>query len=411
MDFKIIKGGVTTPKGFLASGLHCGLKRVKKDLALIYSEVPAIAAGVFTKNVIKAAPIYITKEHLKNPNVQAIICNSGNANTCTGDDGLKKALEMTIIQAKALNINPDEVLVASTGVIGTQLKIELIKKQISNLTKNLSKSGNEDAAYSILTTDKYPKSYAIKFKIDDSIVTIGAISKGSGMVHPNMGTILSFITTDIAIEPNLLKEALIESVNLSYNRISVDGDTSTNDTVLIMANGLSKNKLIDTKDDRYYSFVKALNKLNISLAREIARDGDGATKLLECTVCGADTEDACERISKKIITSKLIKASLFQSNLDFGKIINALSSINDSFDINNLNIYISNTKTSIQICENGSSKDIEDIKLKQLLEDDDEIKIKIIFSNKNTCVTCWGCDLPYEYIRVTGDYRNLKGGY
>lgn len=261
--------GITAPQGFLASGIHCGLKKnnLKLDLALIYSNVPATAAGIYTKNKVKGAPIYITKDHLSNKKAQAIIINSGNANTCNGEDGLAKAKKMTELQAKALKLKANDVLVASTGVIGIPLNIDAIKNGIPLLTERLSKDGYEDAATAIMTTDTYKKQLAFEFTIDDKKITIGAMAKGSGMIEPNMGTMLSFITTDLNISGEMLQEALKESTKISYNRVSVDGDTSTNDMVLVMANGLANNKKIQEKDSNYYLFLKVLNTLNIALAK------------------------------------------------------------------------------------------------------------------------------------------------
>lgn len=410
LEYEKINGGVTAPKGFLASGIHCGLKRKKKDLALIYSTVPAYAAGIFTKNRVKAAPIYITKEHLINSKARAIICNSANANTCTGKTGLDKAKAMTILQGNELNIAAEEVLVSSTGIIGKDLDLESIKHAIPSLTKQLSINGSKDAASAILTTDKYIKELSFEFIINNKKVRIGAIAKGSGMVHPNMGTILSFITTDVSIDPNLLREALKASANISYNRISVDGDTSTNDMVLILANGLACNDRITEKNKDYYTFLKALNLLNIELSKMIAKDGDGATKLIECTVKGAENEIECEKIAKKIITSNKIKASLFGGKINFENIILLLGLEASYINENMIDIFIQTKQASIHAIHAGVKKDYNEEILKKILKDDN-ITIEIILSEKPSTVTVWGCDLSLEYIRITGDYRNLKGGY
>lgn len=396
LEYKLIDGGVTAPKGFLASGIHSGLKKKKKDLALIYSTVPATASGVFTKNVVKAAPIYVTMEHLYNSKARAIICNSANANTCTGKDGILKAKTMAILQGNELNLQAEDILVSSTGIIGKTLEIDTIKKAIPTLTKSLKIDGSNDAAKAILTTDKYTKELSFEFKIHDSVIKIGAIAKGSGMVHPNMGTILSFITTDVAIDSKLLDDALKSSTKISYNRISVDGDTSTNDMVLILANGLANNKPIKEKNADYYVFLEALNYLNITLSKMIAKDGDGATKLIECTVLGGDTEESSEILAKKIINSQIIKASLFGNNINLGTIISVLG-------VEILDIIIESNNASVSLL------DRENLYIKELLKSN-TIKIKIILSDNPISVTVWGCDLSLEYIRVTGDYRNLKGG-
>ncbi|NLK95709.1 MAG: bifunctional ornithine acetyltransferase/N-acetylglutamate synthase [Clostridiales bacterium] len=410
LEYEKINGGVTAPKGFLASGIHCGLKKKKKDLALIYSTVPAYAAGIFTKNRVKAAPIYITKDHLINSKARAIICNSANANTCTGKTGLEKAKAMTILQGNELNIAAEEVLVSSTGIIGKDLDLESIKQAIPTLTKNLSANGSKDAASAILTTDKYIKELSFEFKINNKKVRIGAIAKGSGMVHPNMGTILSFITTDVSIDPNLLKEALKDSGKISYNRISVDGDTSTNDMVLILANGLACNDKITEKNKDYYTFLKALNLLNIELSKKIAKDGDGATKLIECTVQGAKDEIEGEKIAKRIITSNKIKASLFGGEINFENIILLLGLEASHINENNIDIFIETKHASIHAIHEGFMINYDKKILKEILKAD-SITIKIILSKRPSTVTVWGCDLSLEYIRITGDYRNLKGGY
>lgn len=411
MKYKIIDGGVCAPKGFLASGLHAGFKRIKKDLALIYSNVPATAAGMFTKNIIKAAPIYITKDHIKNGIAQAIICNSGNANCCQFDDGITKAKNTAIYLSKALNIPKDYVLVSSTGIIGKPLNFSLIQDNINNLINKLSLNGSNDAANSILTTDKFTKEYAIKFLLGNKEVKLGAISKGSGMVNPNMGTILSFITTDVSISPTLLQEALRECVNVSYNKISIDGDTSTNDMVLIMANGLANNNKITSKNNDYYIFLDALKHLCIYLAKKVARDGDGATKLIECTIKNANNDIEAEKFAKGIINSNIIKASLFNNKIDFGKILCAITNSNIKFDLNKLSIVINNSKgESIKILSMGTLIEKQnDYVLKELLNDE-IITLIINFNEGHSNVTVWGSDLTYEYIRVTGDYRNLKGG-
>ena len=396
LEYKLIDGGVTAPKGFLASGIHSGLKKKKKDLALIYSTVPATASGVFTKNVVKAAPIYVTMEHLYNSKARAIICNSANANTCTGKDGILKAKTMAILQGNELNLQAEDILVSSTGIIGKTLEIDTIKKAIPTLTKSLKIDGSNDAAKAILTTDKYTKELSFEFKIHNSVIKIGAIAKGSGMVHPNMGTILSFITTDVAIDSKLLDDALKSSTKISYNRISVDGDTSTNDMVLILANGLANNKPIKEKNADYYVFLEALNYLNITLSKMIAKDGDGATKLIECTVLGGETEESSEILAKKIINSQIIKASLFGNNINLGTIISVLG-------VEILDIIIESNNASVSLL------DRENLYIKELLKSN-TIKIKIILSDNPISVTVWGCDLSLEYIRVTGDYRNLKGG-
>ena len=334
MEIKYIDGGITAPKGFLSSGIYCGIKQgtVKKDLALIYSEVPATASGMFTKNKVKGAPIYICKDHLANKKAQAIIINSGNANTCNGNDGLNKAKKMTSLQAKALNIKTDDVLVASTGVIGVPLNIDAIKNGIPLLTEKLSKNGNEDAASAIMTTDTFMKQLAAEFYIGDKKITIGTMAKGSGMIEPNMGTMLSFITTDLSISPKLLDEALKSTVNVTYNRVSVDGDTSTNDSIFILANGQANNPTITEKDEDYNIFVNVLKEINTIMAKNIAKDGEGATKLLECQISGALSERDAVTFGKSVINSSLVKTAMFGSDANWGRILCALGYADVEFD-------------------------------------------------------------------------------
>ena len=407
MDIKYINGGITSPEGFLASGIHCGLKKsnLKKDLALIYSEVPSAAAGMYTKNKVKGAPIYITKDHLANKKAQAIIVNSGNANTCNGEDGLNKAKKMAMLQAKELKLKPDDVLVASTGVIGVPLNIDAIKNGIPLLTEKLSKDGFEDASSAIMTTDTYKKQLALEFYIGDKKIIIGAMAKGSGMIEPNMGTMLSFITTDISISPELLNEALQTSVKATYNRVSVDGDTSTNDMVLILANGLAKNPTIIEKDENYDAFLKALTSLNTIMAKNIAKDGEGATKLLECQILGANTEEDAVTLGKSVINSSLVKTAMFGSDANWGRILCALGYAKIDFDPEKVDVSFESSAGSIKVCEAGSSLGFDEDKAKEILTQD-EIVIKVDLSLGNASAYVWGCDLSYEYVKINGDYRS-----
>lgn len=407
MEIKYIDGGVTAPKGFLASGIYCGIKQgsVKKDLALIYSEVPAKASGMFTKNKVKGAPIYICKDHLSNKKAQAIIINSGNANTCTGDDGLSKAKKMTALQAKALNLKADDVLVASTGVIGVPLNIDAIKDGIPLLTEKLSKSGNQDAASAIMTTDTFMKELAAEFYIGDTKVTLGTMAKGSGMIEPNMGTMLSFITTDISISPQLLDEALKSTVTITYNRVSVDGDTSTNDSIFILANGQANNATITEKDENYYTFVNVLKEINTIMAKNIAKDGEGATKLLECQVIGAATEKDAVLFGKSVINSSLVKTAMFGSDANWGRILCALGYANVDFDPEKVDVSFESCAGEIEVCKNGSSVAFDEDKAKKVL-DQKEIIIKINLSQGESTAYVWGCDLSYEYVKINGDYRS-----
>lgn len=399
--------GVTAPKGFLASGIHCGLKKnnLKLDLALVYSEVQANAAGVYTKNKVKGAPIYITKEHLSNKKAQAIIINSGNANTCNGNDGLVKAKRMAELQGKALRLKTSDILVASTGVIGVPLNIDAIKDGIPMLSERLSKEGYEDAAAAIMTTDTYKKQLAFEFKIQDKVITIGAMAKGSGMIEPNMGTMLSFITTDLNISGEMLSEALKESTKISYNRVSVDGDTSTNDMVLILANGLASNKEINEKNDDYYTFIDVLNTLNITLAKMIAKDGEGATKLIECIVSNCKSEKDAEILSKSVINSPLVKTAIFGSDANWGRVLCALGYSGVNINPDKVNLSFKSSVGEVEVCKDGMPLPFDEVKAKEILLKD-EIQILINMNSGKYSSKAWGCDLSYDYVKINGDYRS-----
>lgn len=399
--------GVTAPKGFLASGIHCGLKKnnLKLDLALIYSEVQANAAGVYTKNKVKGAPIYITKEHLSNKKAQAIIINSGNANTCNGNDGLVKAKRMAELQGKALRLKTSDILVASTGVIGVPLNIDAIKDGIPMLSERLSKEGYEDAAAAIMTTDTYKKQLAFEFKIKDKVITVGAMAKGSGMIEPNMGTMLSFITTDLNISGEMLSEALKESTKISYNRVSVDGDTSTNDMVLILANGLASNKEITEKNDDYYTFINVLNTLNITLSKMIAKDGEGATKLIECIVSNCKSEKDAEALSKSVINSPLVKTAIFGSDANWGRVLCALGYSGVNINPDKVNLSFKSSVGEVEVCKDGMPLPFDEVKAKEILLKD-EIQILISMNSGKYSSKAWGCDLSYDYVKINGDYRS-----
>lgn len=406
MNYTVLNKSVTAPKGFLASGIHCGVKdgTTKKDLALVYSEVPCIGAGMYTNNKVKCAPIYVTKEHLKDKKAQAIICNSGNANCCTGQDGIDKANDIANTLAEKLNIPKEDVLIASTGVIGVPINAEAIKNGIPTLIEELSDNGS-NAAEAIMTTDTVKKECAAEFLVNGTKVTIGAIAKGSGMIEPNMGTMLSFITTDLSITPELLEDALSEAVNVSYNKISVDGDTSTNDTVLILANGLAENATISEKNADYENFVEALKYVTITIAKKLAKDGEGATKLIECTVNGAKTEEEGTIFAKSVITSSLVKTAMFGADANWGRILCALGYAGLDFEPEKVDVYFESKGGNIIVCKNGASVEFdEDIAKKILIED--EITIKIDMGLGDVTVTAWGCDLTYEYVKINGDYRS-----
>ncbi|MGL5823107.1 MAG: bifunctional glutamate N-acetyltransferase/amino-acid acetyltransferase ArgJ [Sarcina sp.] len=403
---KILKGGVTEPKGFLASGIHCGIKKRKEklDLALIYSEKVCNAAGVYTQNIVKGNPIYVCQEHLKDKKAQAIIINSGNANTCSGEDGLAKAYKMTEYVEREAHIKKQDVLVASTGVIGAPLNIEKIDNNISKLIKSLDKKGNIYAREAIMTTDLIKKEVAISININGNIVKIGGMAKGSGMINPNMATTLAFITTDCEIDSNMLEKALKCATDKSFNRISVDGDQSTNDTILILANGLANNEIIVQEDTDYKVFLEGLEYVLIELAKLVAKDGEGATKLIECTIKGAKTEEDGVKFAKSIIQSNLVKTAMFGNDANWGRILCALGYSNINFDINNIDIAIESSKGFLEVFKEGIPILFDEDKAKLIL-DNAEINIMVNLKEGVSTANAFGCDLTYEYISINGDYR------
>ena len=404
MDYKEIEGGVTAAKGFLAAGVHCGIKKKKKDLSLLYSENICTAAAVFTSNVVKGAPIIVSKEHLKNNIAQAIIVNSGIANTCESD-GVEKASMMTGFVADALKINEDDVLVASTGVIGQPLNLEPVKEHMKEIVSSLSKEGHTDAVSGIMTTDTVPKEMAVEVDICGTKVTIGGMCKGSGMIEPNMCTMLSFITTDVAISKDLLKEAVKSSADASYNRISIDGDTSTNDSYFILANGKAGNKTITEKDDSYYTFLDALNYVSVTLAKKMAKDGEGATKLLQCDVTGADSEENALILAKSVIKSSLVKTAMFGCDANWGRIMCALGYAGVNFDPDIVDISFIGKCGEIAVCEKGKSIAFDEKKAYEIL-DEDEVIINVNMNNGENSASAWGCDLSYDYVKINGEYRS-----
>jgi len=403
---KEVKGGVCAPLGFQATGIHCGIRKnkTKKDLSLIVSDVMCHAASTYTLNKVKGAPIVVTKQHLLNGEAKAIICNSGNANTCNpnGEDIANQVCELC---ADALNIKADDIIVASTGVIGQPLDITPFQTHMDKLVSSLNNNGSEAACEGIMTTDTVKKEYAVEFELSGQTCHIGAIAKGSGMIHPNMATMLSFITTDLNIDAKLLKEALKSSVDISYNRVSVDGDSSTNDMVVILANGLANNDNINEKDHNYYTFLEALNTLNIHLAKEIAKDGEGATKLIECNVSGCKNEKSAEILAKSVINSSLVKTAIFGSDANWGRVLCALGYANTEFNPNLVNVEFGCETDSILVCANGCYVEFDEGKAKEILLKDD-VKININLHSGNASATAWGCDLTYDYVKINGDYRS-----
>ncbi len=397
---------ITDVSGFKATGVACGLKNNgNKDLCIIYSEKKAVAAAAFTTNKVKAAPVLLNMKNIEGDNIQAIVANSGNANACTGDDGYEKAVLMSKKTASALNIAPNEVMVASTGVIGVPLPIEKIVSGIEEASKNLSKTGGIDAARAIMTTDTCEKIYTVEFHLGDKVAHISGMAKGSGMIHPNMATMLSFIATDANITKSMLNKALKESVEDSYNMISVDGDTSTNDMVIVLANGASENILIDSEDINYFVFKKALHQVNTELSKMIAKDGEGATKLLEVKVYNACSVKDAKLCAKSVITSSLVKAAFFGADANWGRILCALGYGGGNFRVDGVDVFFSNQIGSIQICKNGGHLEFDEILAKQIL-DEDKITIAIDLNDGECCATAWGCDLTYDYVKINGSYRS-----
>jgi len=402
---KIIEGGVCAPKGFSAGGIHCGIRKNKnkKDLALIYSEVPASAAAVYTTNLVKGAPLLVTKKNLSDGRAQAVICNSGNANTCNAN-GVEVAEETCDILASKLGISPSDVIVASTGVIGEPFEVGPIANGIPSLIASLVDDDCSAAGESIMTTDTVRKHIAVSFEIGGVTCKLGGIAKGSGMIHPNMATMLVFITTDAAISPDMLQKALSTDIQKTFNMVSVDGDTSTNDMVSIMANGMAGNKEIAAEGPEFEEFMKALNTATVSLCRAIASDGEGATKLLECSVTGGKDEAAAKAVAKSVICSSLLKAAMFGADANWGRVLCAIGYSGAEVDISKVGVAFHSAKGGIEVCKNGSSIPFSEEKAKEILLED-EIDIVVSLGDGDGAATAWGCDLTYDYVKINGDYR------
>jgi glutamate N-acetyltransferase/amino-acid N-acetyltransferase len=403
---KTITGGITAPKGFLAAGIHAGMRKnkTKKDLAFIMSQTLANAASVYTLNLVKGAPIYVTQQNLKNGKAQAIICNSGNANTCAAN-GVKLAEDTCALVEQHFGIPKTDVIVASTGVIGQQLSLEPFANGMQMLKDSLSVEGGNDAAEAILTTDLVKKEIAVKFTLGGKECVIGGIAKGSGMINPNMATMLAFLTTDVAISSALLQKALTEVTAVTYNMVSVDGDTSTNDMLSILANGHAGNAEINTENECYAIFKTALLAVNTYLAKMIAKDGEGATKLLECTVFNAFDLQTAKISAKSVISSSLVKAAMFGKDANWGRVLCALGYSDAKLDVDKIDVKFESAAGSIEVCQNGKGIDFCEVKAKQILEEKD-IFIKINLNSGTASATAWGCDLTYDYVRINGDYRS-----
>ena len=405
---QLISGGICAAKGFSAAGIHCGLKKAKADLALIVSDIPANAAAIYTQNAVKAAPLHVSKAHLADGSAQAVIINSGNANACA-PDGEKNALLMCEYVGQGLNIPANQVAVSSTGVIGVSMtpKMGLVKEGIATLCNSLAtgQAASDMAAQGIMTTDLTKKELAASFTIGGKTVKIGAIAKGSGMIHPNMGTMLCYITTDLAISKSLLAKALQHAGGCSFNRISVDGDTSTNDFCLIMANGMAQNPEITTEGEDYAIFLEVLTTLCVHQARAIAADGEGATHLITCTVTGAPCEESATTIARSVIASSLVKSMIFGKDANIGRILCAAGYSGVAFDPALVSISLSSEAGEVTVCKDGLGLAFdEELALKVLTPH--EVIIHLDLAQGSATSTCWGCDLTYDYVKINGDYRS-----
>ncbi|MGN1114649.1 MAG: bifunctional glutamate N-acetyltransferase/amino-acid acetyltransferase ArgJ [Oscillospiraceae bacterium] len=409
--YKYIDGGVCASKGFKASGVYCGIKAEesgsrKNDIALVVSDSICNAAAVYTQNKVKGAPVLVTKANLAKTGgkAKAVIVNSKNANTCNAD-GEEKAKKMCELTASALNIKPEEVIVASTGVIGQILPIEPIEKAMPKLVLGLCVCGNEDAATAIMTTDTVKKEVAVEFEIDGKTCHLGGMAKGSGMIHPNMATTLNFITTDCAVSVEMLQKSLSDIVKITYNCLSVDGDQSTNDMVAVMANGLAGNKEISEENKEYEIFKQALYIVMMNMTRMLAKDGEGATKLLECHVSGAKDQDTAITVAKSIVCSTLFKCAIFGADANWGRILCAIGYADAEFDINKVSVDISSEAGSIHVCENGAGVEFSEDEAKKILLED-EITVTVSIGDGEGTATAWGCDMTYDYVKINGDYRS-----
>lgn len=414
MNFKVIDGGICASKGFKASGIYCGIKRPandtpetkhKNDICIFVSDTVCNTAAVYTQNKVKGAPILVTKKNLEKSGNKsiAVIANSKNANTCNAD-GIEKAEAMCELLAKELNIPKEQVIVASTGVIGQILPIEPIKTGIPKLVKELDYNKNIEAATAIMTTDTVKKEYAIEFEIDGIKCHLGGMAKGSGMIHPNMATTLNFITTDCAISSNLLQEALSEIVKITYNCLSIDGDTSTNDMVSLMANGMADNKEITSHGADFDTFKSALYEVMANLTRMLAKDGEGATKLIECITSGAKDKDTAITVAKSVVCSSLFKAAIFGEDANWGRILCAVGYAQADFDINKVDVDLKSKNGIISVCKNGTGIEFSEEKASEILSAD-EIYVLINLNDGSEKATAWGCDLSYDYVKINGDYR------
>ncbi len=404
----IIKGGVTAAKGFKAAGVYAGIKRKRKDMALVYSVVPAKSAGTFTTNIVKAAPVKWDMKQIKeNETASAVVLNSGVANACTGEEGEINNYKMAEAVAINLNIATNTVLTCSTGVIGKQLPIGVITEGAKLLAQNMEESldAGAAAAEAIMTTDTYSKEYAVTIGIEDKIITIGGMAKGSGMIHPNMATMLGVVTTDIAISKELLQEAISANVKETFNMISVDRDTSTNDSLIILANGLAGNKVITEKNKDYDTFCEGLKAVTTNLAKKMAADGEGATKLFETVVIGAESKEQAVTLSKSIITSNLVKTAVYGNDANWGRILCAMGYSGADFDPDKVDLYIESSEGKLKLVENGMATQYSEEYATKILSAK-EVRAIADVKMGNETATAWGCDLTYDYVKINADYRS-----
>ena len=402
---KLINGGVCAAKGYTANGVHCGIRknRSKRDLALVLSKVPASAAAVYTTNLVKGAPLTVTKKHIADGKAQAVICNSGNANTCNAN-GIEIAEEMSALVAQQLGVKAEDVVVASTGVIGQPLGIEPIAAGLPELAAGLSIHGSQAAAEGIMTTDTIAKEVAVEFELGGKTCHLGGMAKGSGMIHPNMATMLVFLTTDAAISPAMLQKALSSDVAASFNMLSVDGDTSTNDMAVLLANGLAGNAEVTEENDDFAVFMKALNTVTVHLCQLIAGDGEGATKLLECKVSGAEDLATARTVAKSVICSSLLKAAMFGADANWGRVLCAIGYSGVDVDVSKVDVSFASKAGKVDVCQNGAGIPFSEEEAKQVLLEK-EIEILVSIGSGEISCTAWGCDLTYDYVKINGDYR------
>ena len=400
-----ISSGVTAAQGFVAGGIHCGIRKnkAKPDLAMIYSETPCNAAAVYTTNLVKGAPILVTKKNLADGKAKAVICNSGNANTCTAD-GAEKAEKMCRIAAEVLGIEPQDMIVASTGVIGQVLPIEPIENAAQALKDSLSPDGSSAAAAAIMTTDTIPKEVAVQTVIGGKTVKLGGISKGSGMIHPNMATMLCFLTTDCAISTAMLDRAIHKVTGNTFNMISIDGDTSTNDTFAVLANGVAGNPEIVEENEDYAAFTEALEAVCRELSKLMAGDGEGATKLLVCSVDGAEDEETAKTVAKSVICSTLFKAAMFGADANWGRVLCAIGYSGAAVDVEKIDVSFRSVKGQVDVCRNGAGIEFSEEKASEVLGEK-EITILVSLHMGGESAEAYGCDLTYDYVKINGDYR------